>query len=78
MAEVLNRKNKQEQHSSGGTEVKKIREMELNMWQMLGWEGAGHGGGESKVQGAGRRNTTYLGGSEYMRVPMAIDREVVG
>lgn len=61
MAEVLSRESKEEQHSSGGTGVKKIRGIELNVWQMLGQGGAGNGSGEFEVQFSGRRDTICLG-----------------
>ena len=41
MAHVLSKKKKQEQRSSCRTRVRKIREMELSVWQMLGGRDAG-------------------------------------
>ena len=41
MAHVLSKKKKQEQRSSRRTGMRKIREMELRVWQMLGGRDAG-------------------------------------
>ena len=64
MAEILNRKNKQEQHSSGGTGVRSFREMVLDMWQMRGQGGVGSGSGEFEVWSAGGRDPICPGDSE--------------
>lgn len=42
--------NKPERHSSGRTGVRKVREKELNMWQMLGQGGVGNGSGGFEEQ----------------------------
>lgn len=70
MAEVLNRKNKHGQHSSSRTGARKIRGMELNVWQILGQGGVGNGSGKFEVQLADGRNILCLGDSEEMRVPV--------
>lgn len=66
MAEVLNRKNKQGQHSSSRTGVRKLREMELNVWQTLHQGGTGNGSAEFEVRLAGVRDTIGLGDSGEM------------
>lgn len=50
MAEVLNRKNKQGQHSNSRTGVRKLREMELDVWQILHQGGTGNRSAEFEVQ----------------------------
>lgn len=57
--------------------MKKIRETEWNVWQMLGQGRGWQWSGEFEVQLAGRRDH-LSGGYKEMRVPVAIDREVVG
>ena len=42
--------NKPERHSSGRAGVRKVREKELNMWQMLGQGGVGNGSSEFEEQ----------------------------
>ena len=49
MAHVLSKKKKQEQRSSCRTGVRKIREMELNVWQMLGGRDAGCPGDSKEI-----------------------------
>ena len=42
--------NKLERYSSSRTRVRKVREKELNMWQMSGQGGVGNGSGEFEEQ----------------------------
>lgn len=50
MAEVLNRMNKHRQHSSSRTGERKIRGMELNVWQILGQGRVGKGKEKFEIQ----------------------------